>query len=112
MPRLEGYRFGRLVVNGEEQTRDVIVLPERVVTNGRLADRLRTRPGRPPSCSRGPPGALGVSAGSYGGCTRSGRGIAAPRLRRSTRVVTSLVVTSSPVGRTLRGAPWRLSTRH
>jgi hypothetical protein len=33
MPRLEGYRFGHLVVDGEEQTRDVIVLPDRVVTN-------------------------------------------------------------------------------
>jgi hypothetical protein len=33
MPRVEGYRFGRLVVDGEEQTRDVIVLPDRVVTN-------------------------------------------------------------------------------
>jgi hypothetical protein len=38
MPRLEGYRFGRLVVDGEEQTRDVIVLPERVVTNWWRAD--------------------------------------------------------------------------
>jgi hypothetical protein len=33
MPKLEGYRFGRVVVNGVKQTRDVIVLPERVVTN-------------------------------------------------------------------------------
>jgi hypothetical protein len=33
MSRIEGYRFGRLVVDGEEQTRDVIVLPDRVVTN-------------------------------------------------------------------------------
>jgi hypothetical protein len=33
MPELEGYRFGCLVVNGESKTRDVIVLPERVVTN-------------------------------------------------------------------------------
>jgi hypothetical protein len=33
MRRLEGYRFGRLVVDGEEQTRDLIVLPDRVVTN-------------------------------------------------------------------------------
>jgi hypothetical protein len=33
MPRIEGYRFGHLVVDGEEQTRDVIVLPDRVVTN-------------------------------------------------------------------------------
>jgi hypothetical protein len=38
MPRLEGYRFGRLVVDGEEQTRDLIVLPKRVVTNWWRAD--------------------------------------------------------------------------
>jgi hypothetical protein len=31
--RIEGYSFGRVVVDGEEQTRDVIVLPDRVVTN-------------------------------------------------------------------------------
>src|SRR5919108_1382782 len=33
MPRLEDYSFGRIVVDGEEQTRDLIVLPGRVVTN-------------------------------------------------------------------------------
>jgi hypothetical protein len=33
VPTLEGYRFGRLTVDGTEETRDVIVLPERVVTN-------------------------------------------------------------------------------
>jgi hypothetical protein len=33
MATLEGYRFGRLIVDGKEQTRDVIVLPERVITN-------------------------------------------------------------------------------
>jgi hypothetical protein len=38
MPKLEGYRFGRLVVNGEKQTREVIVLPERIVTR-LLTDR-------------------------------------------------------------------------
>ena len=37
MPRLEGYRFGRLVVNGEEP-RTLIVLLDRVVTNWLLAD--------------------------------------------------------------------------
>jgi hypothetical protein len=31
--RIEGYRPGRVVVDGVEHTRDVIVLPERVVTN-------------------------------------------------------------------------------
>jgi hypothetical protein len=33
MSRLEGYRFGRLLVDGQEETRDVIVLPGRVVRN-------------------------------------------------------------------------------
>jgi hypothetical protein len=41
MPRLEDYRFGRLVVDGEEQTRDVIVLPERVLTHWWRADGHR-----------------------------------------------------------------------
>ena len=33
MPRIEGYRFGHIIVDGEEQTRDVIVLPDRVLTD-------------------------------------------------------------------------------
>jgi hypothetical protein len=33
MPRIEGYRFGHVVVDGKEQSRDVIVLPERLVTD-------------------------------------------------------------------------------
>jgi hypothetical protein len=33
MATLEGYRFGRLVVDGTEETKDVIVLPDRVVRN-------------------------------------------------------------------------------
>ena len=33
MARLDGYRFGRVLVDGSEQTRDLIVLPDRVVTN-------------------------------------------------------------------------------
>jgi hypothetical protein len=41
MSRIEGYRFGRVVVDGEEQTRDVIVLPDRVVANWRRADGHR-----------------------------------------------------------------------
>jgi hypothetical protein len=31
MARIEGYRFGHVVVDGEEQTRDLIVLPDRVL---------------------------------------------------------------------------------
>ena len=33
MPVIQDYRFGRIVIDGEEQTRDVIVLPDRVVGN-------------------------------------------------------------------------------
>ena len=29
--RIEGYRFGRVLVDGEEHTKDVIVLPSRIV---------------------------------------------------------------------------------
>jgi hypothetical protein len=41
MPRIEGYRFGSVLVDGEEQTRDVIVLPERVLTGWWRADGHR-----------------------------------------------------------------------
>jgi hypothetical protein len=33
MPTIDGYEFGRIVVDGVEQTRDVILLPGRVVPN-------------------------------------------------------------------------------
>jgi hypothetical protein len=41
MPRIERYRFGHVVVDGEEQTRDVIVLPDRVLTDWWRADGHR-----------------------------------------------------------------------
>jgi hypothetical protein len=41
MPRIEGYRFGHVVIDGDEQTRDVIVLPDRVVTDWWRADGHR-----------------------------------------------------------------------
>jgi hypothetical protein len=31
MPRIEGYEFGRVTVDGREEAKDVIVLPDRVV---------------------------------------------------------------------------------
>ena len=33
MPRIEGYTFGCVRVDGQEETRDVIVLPQRVLRN-------------------------------------------------------------------------------
>ena len=41
MPRIEGYDFGRIVVDGDELTRDVIILPDRLVTNWWRADGHR-----------------------------------------------------------------------
>jgi hypothetical protein len=41
MPAIEDYRFGRVVVDGEEQTGDVIVLPDRIVRNWWRADGHR-----------------------------------------------------------------------
>jgi hypothetical protein len=41
MPRIDGYSFGRIVVDGEEQTQDVILLPDRLVTNWWRADGHR-----------------------------------------------------------------------
>lgn len=41
MPRIEDYRFGHLVVDGKQQTRDVIVLPDRVVSDWWRADGHR-----------------------------------------------------------------------
>jgi hypothetical protein len=38
MARIEDYSFGRLTVDGEEHTHDVIVLPRRVVRNWRRRD--------------------------------------------------------------------------
>ena len=33
MARIDRYEFGRIVVNGREETKDLIVLPDRVVRN-------------------------------------------------------------------------------
>jgi len=41
VPRIEGYDFGRIVVDGEELTRDVIILPDRLLTNWWRADGHR-----------------------------------------------------------------------
>lgn len=38
MARIDEYRFGHIVIDGEEQTRDVIILPGRLVTNWRRRD--------------------------------------------------------------------------
>jgi hypothetical protein len=38
MPAIESYEFGRVTIDGREETRDLIVLPDRVVRDWRRQD--------------------------------------------------------------------------
>jgi hypothetical protein len=66
MPRIEGYRFGQIVVDGEEQTRDVILLPDRVVTNWWRADGHKLVLGDLEDVLEELPERLVVGTGAYG----------------------------------------------
>jgi hypothetical protein len=66
MARIEGYRFGRLVVDGEEQSREVIVLPDRVITNWWRADGHRLVLADLDDVLEELPGHLLVGTGAYG----------------------------------------------
>jgi hypothetical protein len=66
MPRIEGYRFGHVVVDGEEQTRDLIVLPERVLTNWWRADGHRLVLADLEEVLEEVPARLLVGTGAYG----------------------------------------------
>jgi hypothetical protein len=65
VPRIEEYSFGRVVVDGEEQTRDVIVLPDRVVANWRRADGHRLALADLDDVLEELPGHLLVGTGAY-----------------------------------------------
>jgi hypothetical protein len=66
MPRIEGYRFGHVVVDGEEQTRDVIVLPDRMVTDWWRADGHRLVLADLDDVIEDLPECLVVGTGAYG----------------------------------------------
>jgi hypothetical protein len=66
MPRIEEYRFGHVVVDGAEQTRDVIVLPDRVLTNWRRGDGHRLGLGDLGHVIDELPERLIVGTGAYG----------------------------------------------
>jgi len=66
LPRIEGYRFGHIVVDGEEETRDVIVLPERVVTNWWRANGHRLVLSDLDDVLEELPGHLLLGTGAYG----------------------------------------------
>jgi hypothetical protein len=64
--RIEGYRFGAVVVDGDEQTRDVIVLPDRVVVNWWRAAGHRLVPADLADVLDELPERLLVGTGAYG----------------------------------------------
>jgi hypothetical protein len=66
MSRIDGYRFGQVVVDDEEQTRDVIVLPDRVLTNWWRADGHRLVLGDLDDVIDDLPERLLVGTGAYG----------------------------------------------
>jgi hypothetical protein len=63
---MDGYRFGRLIVDGEEQSQDVIVLPDRVVTSWWRTDGHRLVLADLDDVLEDLPGHLLVGTGAYG----------------------------------------------
>jgi hypothetical protein len=66
VPRIEGYDFGRIVVDGKELTRDVIILPDRLVTNWWRAEGHRLALGDLDDVLEELPDHLVVGTGAYG----------------------------------------------
>ena len=66
MPRIEDYRFGQVVVDGKEQRRDVIVLPDRVVSGWWRADGHRLMLADLDDVIEELPERLVVGTGAYG----------------------------------------------
>ena len=73
MPRIEGYRFGRVVIDGDEQTRDVIVLPDRVLMDWWRADGHRLVLADLDDVVEELPEHLVVGTGAYGRCALTRR---------------------------------------
>jgi hypothetical protein len=66
MPQIDAYSFGRIVVDGEEETRDVILLPGRVVRNWWRLDGHRLVLEDLEDVLDELPGRLVVGTGAYG----------------------------------------------
>jgi len=66
VPRIEDYRFGHVVVDGKEQRRDVIVLPDRVVSDWWRAEGHRLALADLDEVIEELPERLVVGTGAYG----------------------------------------------
>ena len=65
-PRIQEYRFKRMVVDGEEHTQDLVLLPDRVVTNWWRKDGHRLGAADLAEVLNAAPEALVVGTGAYG----------------------------------------------
>ncbi len=63
---IQGYRFGRMIVNGEVHTNDLILLPERVVGNWWRREGHRLEAGDLQTVFASHPEVLVVGTGAYG----------------------------------------------
>jgi len=63
---IQGYRFGRMIVDGEVHTNDLILLPERVVGNWWRREGHRLEAGDLQAIFDARPDVLVVGTGAYG----------------------------------------------
>jgi hypothetical protein len=68
MPEMGRYGFGRLTVDGREETRDVIVLPEHIVRGWRRTKGPRSSSRISTKCSKSCPSACSLAPARTGGC--------------------------------------------
>ena len=65
-PRIESYRFGRIVIDGETHTRDVIILPDGVLGGWWRREGHTLHPGDLEAVFDALPDVLVVGEGAYG----------------------------------------------
>jgi hypothetical protein len=65
-PEIEGYRFGRIVVDGETYTKDLIILPERIVSGWWRKEGHSLHPDDLEAVFEASPQVLIVGQGAYG----------------------------------------------
>ena len=65
-PRIEHYRFGEITVDGQRHTRDLIILPERVIANWWRKEGHALHPEDLAEVLEAAPQALVVGTGAHG----------------------------------------------
>jgi len=65
-PRIDSYRFGQIVIDGKSHSKDVIILPERVIGNWWRDEGHLLQPGDLYAVFEARPKALVVGQGAYG----------------------------------------------